>query len=119
VGPTLYINEKIQGFQQILDKSYKFSRDIILVYGDKCIQNFDEEHLDYQMRLEGRKLDFEDGRWAELPQDRIQLRAFVLAVSNLRGLPSDRQLHPTTKDQWLTDDKNCLLCYSPTIWDIL
>jgi hypothetical protein len=68
--------------------------------------------------MDVRKLDFEDGGRTELPQDRIQLRALILAVSSLRGLLPDSQLYPTTKGQWLTDDKNCLLYHSSTMWGI-
>jgi hypothetical protein len=62
--------------------------------------------------MDVRKLDIEDGRWTEVPQEGIQ-------VWNLQGLLPDSQLYPTTKEQWLTDDKNCLLYHSSPMWGTL
>jgi hypothetical protein len=43
-----------------------------------------ESYLISKMDL--REMGCEDGRWMELAQDRVQWRAFVLAVLNLRVL---------------------------------
>jgi hypothetical protein len=39
-----------------------------------------------------REISYEDGRWMELAQDRVQWRALVLAVLNLRVLLPESQL---------------------------
>jgi hypothetical protein len=38
-------------------------------------------------KMDLREIRCEDGRWIELAQDRVQWRALVLAVLNLRVLP--------------------------------
>jgi hypothetical protein len=45
--------------------------------------------------MDVREIGCEDGRWMELAQDRVQWRALVLAVLNLRVLLPEKRLEAT------------------------